>query len=70
MLLFMCYVCDSASLVYIPWSFNSSFRAVAVGGRRDGLPVAPLLLFSSRTGFLVLAAITDVKLLPGKCSFW
>lgn len=32
--------------------------------------MASLLLFNSMTGFLVLAAITDAKMLPGKCSFW
>ena len=35
----------------------------------DGWPMASVLLFDSMTGFLVLAASTDVKMLPGKCSF-
>lgn len=66
---FKCYLCDIAVVVYIPWSFNSWCRAGAVGGRRDGLPMAPLLLFNSTTAYLVLAATTNAKLFPGKCSF-
>lgn len=68
--LFILYICDSDLVVYVPWSFNGSFRTGAVGGRRDSLPMVPFLPFNSMTGFLVLAAITDVGLLPGKCSSW
>jgi len=56
-------------VVYALWSLNSSYSAGRVGGRRDSLAMAPLLLFGSMAGFLILAAITEVELLPGQWSF-
>lgn len=45
------------------WSLLAHSEARALRGRRDGWPMASLLLFNSMTGFLVLAAITDAKML-------